>query len=488
MLANDLPKYVYAGFSGIWIETREQEMAISEIAEVAREKNWILATWNMDSGLRVGGDAPIEGDVISAIRSVSQLGDANTPVLLVMQNLHLFSGEVGVLQALANAIWSGRQNQKFLIALAPTSQISVELQPYFVAIEHALPTRDQLDKIMQSVVIGAEGAEAPKGEVLDRSLDAACGLTRFEAEGAFSLSLSQHGTVCPEEVWQIKQAQLKKSGLLTLHRGGEKFADIGGLEGLKKFAKRALASRDVAARGILLLGVPGSGKSAIAKALGNETGRPTLNLDIGSMMGSLVGETESNMRHALATADAQEPCILFLDEVEKALSGAGGNEGDGGVSKRLFGTFLTWLNDHSSRVFVVATANNIAALPPEFARAERFDAIFFVDLPTDEQKAKIWGIYEKAYKVSGNRPKADGWTGAEIKACCRLAAMLGVSLEEASLHVVPVSRTAGESIERLKNWASNRCLDADTGGIYSNAAEVKPANNQARVIKRAGVN
>ena len=183
-------------------------------------------------------------------------------------------------------------------------------------------------------------------------LDAAAGLTRYEAEGAFFLSLVRHGKVTAEAVWELKSQMLKKSGLLSLHRGTESFANLGGLEAMKSFCLRAIRSqghRNPLRRPgvLLLLGVPGTGKSAFAKALGTETGRPTLILDIGSLMGSLVGQTEQNIRQALKIADAMAPCILFLDEVEKALSGANGT-GDSGVSARLFGTFLTWLNDHDS--------------------------------------------------------------------------------------------------------------------------------------------
>src|SRR5206468_9249123 len=176
----------------------------------------------------------------------------------------------------------------------------------------------------------------------------------------------------------------------------ETFADLGGLDALKGFTRRALASRkgSVRARGVLLLGVPGTGKSAFAKALGNETGRPTLVLDVGSLMGSLVGQTEERTRQALRIVDAMAPCVLFVDEVEKALSGvASSGQTDSGVSARMFGTFLGWLNDHDSDAFVVCTANDVSKLPPEFARAERFDGTFFLDLPAAREKEVIWSMY-----------------------------------------------------------------------------------------------
>jgi SpoVK/Ycf46/Vps4 family AAA+-type ATPase len=230
-------------------------------------------------------------------------------------------------------------------------------------------------------------------------------------------------------------------------------------------------------RGVLLLGVPGTGKSAFAKALGNETNRPTLTLDIGSLMGSLVGQSESNIREALKIADAMAPCVLFLDEVEKALAGvASSSQTDSGVSARLFGTFLSWLNDHESDVFVCATCNDISKLPPEFSRAERFDGIFFLDLPGASQKGMIWQLYLDVFGLNPDqaKPKTKDWTGAEIRSCCRLAALLDVSLVEAAKNVVPVAVTAAESVSRLKDWASGRCLDADVPGIYKPNGTASP--------------
>jgi len=222
----------------------------------------------------------------------------------------------------------------------------------------------------------------PKGEELQRLLDAAAGLTRYEAEGAFSLSLVRESKLTPQAVWELKTGMLKKSGLLTLHRGTECFADLGGLDSLKSFCARAIsASRRTGAaraRGVLLLSPPGCGKSQFAKALGNEMGRPTLVMDIGALMGSLVGATEQNVRQAFRIVDAMSPAVLFLDECEKALSGASGH-GDSGVSARLFGSLLTYLSDHTSDVFVVMTANQIDKLPPELSRAERFDGVYFID-------------------------------------------------------------------------------------------------------------
>jgi SpoVK/Ycf46/Vps4 family AAA+-type ATPase len=220
---------------------------------------------------------------------------------------------------------------------------------------------------------------------------------------------------------------------------------------------------------VLLLSPPGCGKSQFCKALGRETGRPVLMLDVGSLLGALVGQTEERTRQVLRTVDAMGRGILMIDEVEKALSGvAASGQTDSGVSARLFGSLLGWLNDHESDVFVVCTANDVSKLPPEFSRAERFDGVFFLDLPGRAEREAIWSIYRMQFGIDPDQraPADDQWTGAEIRACCRLAALLDLPLVQAAQHVVPVAVTAAETVDRLRSWASGRCLSADSPGVY----------------------
>jgi ATPase family associated with various cellular activities (AAA) len=370
---------------------------------------------------------------------------------------------------------AGKQQRTFLVVLSPVVQVPVELEKLFVVIEHTLPDRVQLERIARELTAD-HPEDLPQGEDLVRVLDAAAGLTRYEAEGAFALSLTRHNALRPESIWELKAQALKKNNLLTLHRGGERFDSLGGLTNLKDFCRRALRpGRSVKPRGILLLGVPGVGKSAFAKGLGNESGRPTLLLDVGALLGSLVGQSEANLRQALRIADAMSPAVLFVDEIEKALSGVGG-QGDSGVATRMFGTLLTWLSDHTSDVFFVGTSNDVSRLPPEFARAERFDSCFFLDLPTTHEKDLIWAMYRTQYGIpeAQARPDDTSWTGAEIKSCCRLAALLDVPLTQAAHHVVPVAVTASEQVERLRAWASGRCLSASAPGVYRRDGETPP--------------
>lgn len=404
-----------------------------------------------------------------------------------MHQFHRFLQGTEVVQTTFAQLVAGKQQRTFVVVLSPVVQIPVELEKLFVVIEHRLPNREVLAQIAQQ--LSADGPAQPPGAKWESVLDAAAGLTRYEAEGAFALSLTRHNELRPEVIWEIKAQTLRKNNLLTLHRGSECFSSLGGLSNVKEFCRRALRpGRLVRPRGVLLLGVPGTGKSAFARSLGNETGRPTLVLDLGALLGSLVGATEANVRQALRIADAMSPCVLFIDELEKALGGVG-SIGDSGVSTRMFGTLLTYLSDHETDVFFVATSNDMSKLPPEFARAERFDGVFFLDLPTGKDKDAIWALYRKHFGIPDSqvRPDDTSWTGAEIKSCCRLASLLDVPLTQAAQHVVPVAVTAAEQMERLRAWASGRCLDAAAPGVYRRDGDA-PARPGRRLQRGPGNN
>lgn len=443
-----------------------------------------MAIWDIARGLRLpsspNSTAPNVADPLAVLRVLPSLAPAaptggQAPVeqttLLVLPNFHRFLNSPEIVQTLFEQLIAGKQRRTFVVVLSPVVQIPLELERSFVIVEHALPTQDQLGQIATELL-----TDHPDGLPTDQAwlalLEAASGLTRAEAEGAFALSLARHDELRPEVIWDLKGQTLRKQNLLTLHRGREDFASLGGLAALKDFCSRVLQpGRSVKPRGALLLSPPGCGKSAFCRALGNETGRPVVTLDIGALMGGLVGDTERNVRQALKIADAMSPCILFVDELEKGLSGVGGS-GDSGVSTRLFGTLLTWLADHETDVFFIGTANDISRLPPEFTRAERLDALFFVDLPGSTERRMIWELYRRQYDIAPNQPipNDNDWTGAEIKSCCRLSALLDVSLTEAATNVVPVAQTATEAVKKLRQWASGRCLSADRAGLYVHQA------------------
>jgi ATPase family associated with various cellular activities (AAA) len=485
-LATNLKDYILAAFSGIWIQTFEPDEAQREIAQLCEEEQWHLRVWDIARGDQV--NANTKNDPIAPLEHHYPIIQNDKPQtsILILHNYHRFFGNPITIQTLANTIVDGKADRLFVIVLSPIVQIPVELEKLFVVIEHDLPDTSDL------TCIAAELDGIQQAKEIIAITKAAAGLTRYEAEGAFALSLTKHGKLKPETVWELKASTLKKSGLLEMYRGQETFANLGGLDALKTFCRKALTTNGtIHGRGVLLLGVSGTGKSAFAKALGNETGRPALALDIGALMGSLVGQTEGNIRSALKIADAMQPCILFLDEVEKALAGHNGGQGDSGVATRLFGTLLTWLNDHTSDVFVVATSNDVSKLPPEFARAERWDGIFFIDLPTEHERKAIWDLYTHHYCIKPDGelyPNNTNWTGAEIKSCCRLAALLDTSLEQAAQHVIPIAQTNPEKVSALREWASGRCLSASLPGVFNHQAKaasngVQPSPKPRRSLK-----
>ena len=493
-LRERLAEYVQACFTGIWIESHEHQDALSEITTLCREQAWRLAVWNIESGLQVPDQSETPSDAtsdpLSAIRAARSLASSDGTAILVLENFHRFLQSAEIVQAVMRQVISGKQNRVIVVVLAPVVQLPIELEKLFVVLEHDLPDREELEQIARG--IATEEGELPADVQLQAVIDAAAGLTRMEAENAYSLALIRNNQIAADAVWELKSQMLKKSGTLSLYQGQEDFSRLGGLTNLKAFCKRVMLNTArgnslLRPRGVMLLSPPGCGKSQFCKALGKEVGRPVLQLDVGSLMGSLVGQSEERTRSAFKVIDAMAPCIAMIDEVEKAFAGIG-SSGDSGVASRMFGTFLSWLNDHESDVFVVCTSNDIAKLPPEFGRSERFDGIFFLDLPSLEEKDGIWKLYRQLYGIdsTSRHPDDTNWTGAEIKSCCRLAALLDVSLAQAAQNVVPVAVTSAESIDRLRIWASGRCLSASTPGIYQRTtADTK---NRRRVSREPSAN
>jgi len=249
-LAERLREYIQACFTGLWIESHEHEDALAEIAQLCCEEDWQLTTWDIDAGLGVPGQAgdaeSSSSDPLAAIRAVSTLATADGTAILVLQNFHRFLQSAEIVQALARQINAGKQNRTFVVILSPVVQIPTELEKLFVVLAHELPSREQLVEIARG--IATEDEELPSGAKLETVLDAASGLTRHEAENAFSLSLVRHSRITPPAVWELKSQMLKKSGLLTLHQGSESFADLGGLDSLKSSVSAPCVSKRIAIR------------------------------------------------------------------------------------------------------------------------------------------------------------------------------------------------------------------------------------------------
>lgn len=506
-LAQEIASYVRAGYTGLWVRSTEHEEAIMELCQMcvgdgkSGGNGWAWAVWDFDSGLkgchqiasqRTAGEAEREPawfskNPIQMIRSMGSIAakTGGDKTLIILKNFHRrdITENSLMLQAMLNSMWAGKsaEHSWCFVVLAPTAKLPIEWESDFVLIDHALPDKEQLWKLAQQLPV--EQNELPSTDEQKAAvLEAASGMTRRGAEGAFSLSVVRNKPFDPGIIWDIKAQVIRACGYLRLYEGSANFADMGGIQNYKDFSLRLLGKTQtdplLFPKGQLLLGVPGSGKSQAVKCLGNETGRRVLMLDMGALRSKYQGETDSNIRKALEIADAMAPCILFVDEVEKAMSGvASSGETDGGASARVFATMLTWLNDHQTDVFFIGTCNDMSKLPAEFSRADRFDGIFFFDLPSKEERAAIWDIYLKLYKRKISAAERDrliaesnDWTGAEIKTACKLSAILDVPIADAMINVVPIVETARDKLEELRKWASNRCLSATTPGRFSQSS------------------
>lgn len=512
----EIDEFVCASFPAIWLQSAEHDDTIRQLIELCQLRKWELAYWDADKGLEasenIANQRPssdkdpkwYDKKPLALIQDMQKLAEKSKAprTLFIFKNFHReeYTKNGAILQALANsvALGKGADNAWCAIVLSPTVAIPLEWQNSFVVVNQELPNREELKKLAMGL---AQKSELPKTEDdWSAVLSAAVGMTRTAAEGAFSLSIVKHKPFCPSIVQSLKGQAIKQRGLLTLYEGDDSFDNMGGLENFRDITMRLLNKRHdnplLFPKGLLLLGVPGSGKSQAVKCLGNATNRPVLSLDVGSLRSKFQGETDANVRDALKIADAMAPCILFIDEIEKALSGVQSSGlTDGGTGARLFGTLLTWLNDHKTDVFFAGTCNDITQLMagnPEFARAERFDGMFFFDLPTESEREAIWEIYLKMYGVSKPPPMKDllglseDWTGAEIRSCCRLSAMLDATIKETSGNIVPIVRIAEKRMTELRAWADGQCLSSSTKGLYKRPAgtKVNPAAQLLNPAKR----
>jgi len=364
-------------------------------------------------------------------------------------------------------------------------------------IDWPLPDREEMGTILDSIIESLDDdlrdGALPVNGARDAAIDAAVGLTAEEAANSYARSLVTERRINPELVASEKQRVIARERVLTWYDPDPRGLDaVGGLDVLKgwlvarraAFGSRARAYGLPAPKGVLLLGPPGTGKSLTAKAIATAWGQPLLRLDMGALRSKFVGDSEANIRKALAVAETVAPCILWVDEIEKALAGASGQQGDGGVGADALGTLLSWMQDRAGSVFIVATANDVSALPPELLRKGRFDELFFVDLPTALERFEILAATLRQYDRDPTVTLAhlptceaivratEGFTGAEIAALLPDALYAAFGDDERELTaqdllvaaelVVPLSTTAKEKIEGLRAWATGRCRFAST--------------------------
>jgi SpoVK/Ycf46/Vps4 family AAA+-type ATPase len=389
---------------------------------------------------------------------------------------------------LRDAIASFKGTQKAIILMSPMQQVPVELEKEVVVLDYPLPNLQELNQVL-SHQLDQTKTRRVTTETREKLLKATLGLTRDEAEKVYRKAYVKSGRLTEAEVDIVlseKKQLIRRNGILEYIEEDETLDSIGGLEELKRwlrqrsnaFSERAREYGLPQPKGMLILGVPGCGKSLIAKTTSRLWGLPLLRLDMGRVYdGSMVGRSEANLRNALKTAESISPAILFIDELDKSFAGTtGSSDSDGGTSSRIFGSFLTWMQEKTSPVFVMATANRVERLPGEFLRKGRFDEIFFVDLPNADERKQIFNIHLSKRRRDITRfdldqlaKVSDGFSGAEIEQAL-IAAMYEAFAQDreftqldiiaAIKATLPLSRTMTEQVTALRDWARQRARPA----------------------------
>lgn len=487
-----LDNYVRARYPIIAIVSHEETRVLKSIKAMAAngKTERKVAEWAVTKGL-TGLDGLVEPDetkdpiaMLMAVESFA--GQLEKPVLFVVKDINGWLNDPVAIRQIRDVAAALEKTPHSMIFLSPTFTVPGDLEKTIVIIDWPLPDQAELEAILSKVTHSLPSyVKVTINGGREKVVKSLMGLTAFEAEGVILNAVAATGSLSDDVINLIvkEKAQIiRKSGVLEFYDTSLTPADVGGLRNLKEYAEVKLSTySDKAkefgidpARGVLLVGVPGTGKSLTAKAIAGGK-MPLLRLDVGALMGSLVGQSESNMRNALKVAEAISPCVLWLDEIEKGLGGVSGGESDGGTTKRVFGTFLTWMAEKTAMVYVIATANDIRALPAELFRAGRFDDIFFVDLPNYQDRMQILGVHLHKRGRTAENIKADhlkeiikvtwGMTGAEIEKTVTGAIeraffegrdLTGNDLIEAAKKVIPISKTMKDQIATLRSWAQTR--------------------------------
>jgi SpoVK/Ycf46/Vps4 family AAA+-type ATPase len=493
-MQEELNILIQAQYPLIYLVTSEEERAERAIATIASQMKpqaRRVFVWTLTHGIVEYGqprNITHQHNTVSPQAAIESVIRQREPSIYIFKDLHPFSDSAEVTRWLRDAIASFKGTQKSIILMSPVQQIPIELEKEVVMMDYPLPDLAELNQVLSTQLEQAR-IRRTTTEVREKLLKAALGLTRDEAEKVYRKAHVKTGRLTETEVDIIlseKKQLIRRNGILEYIEEDETIDAVGGLDELKRwlrqrsnaFTERAREYGLPQPKGMLILGVPGCGKSLIAKTTARLWGLPLLRLDMGRVYdGSMVGRSEANLRNALKTAESISPTILFIDELDKAFAGSTGSaDSDGGTSSRIFGSFLTWLQEKTSPVFVMATANRVERLPGEFLRKGRFDEIFFVDLPTPEERQEIFKIHlSKRHRDLGRfdieqlAKVADGFSGAEIEQAL-IAAMYDAFAQDreftqldiiaAIKSTLPLSRTMTEQVTALRDWARQRARPA----------------------------
>ena len=491
-MQEELSILIQAQYPLIYLVTSEEEraeQAIAEIAQASKPQRHVFL-WTVTHGIVEYGQPRnvTQHNTVSPEAAVEWATRQRDPAIFVFKDLHPFVDSPAVTRWLRDAIASFRGSQRTILLMSPVQQIPIELEKEVAVLDFAMPDMAELNQVLSQQLELTRNRRITT-ETREKLLKAALGLTRDEAEKVYRKAQVTTGRLTDEEVGIVlseKKQLIRRNGILEYIEEDETIQSVGGLEELKRwltqrsnaFTERAREYGLPQPKGMLILGVPGCGKSLIAKTTSRLWGLPLLRLDMGRVYdGSMVGRSEANLRNALKTAESISPAILFIDELDKAFAGtAGSADSDGGTSSRIFGSFLTWMQEKDSPVFVMATANRVERLPGEFLRKGRFDELFFVDLPNAEERKDIFRIHLSKRKRDISRfdldqlaNVSDGFSGAEIEQAL-VAAMYDAFAQErefTQLDIIaavkatqPLSKTMSEQVTALREWARQRARPA----------------------------
>lgn len=491
-MKEDLNILIQAQYPLIYLVTSEEERAEQSIFKVSQEikPQRRVYVWTVTHGIVEYGQPrnTTQHNTVSPEAAIDWIIRQKEPSIFILKDLHPFIDAPATNRSLRDAIASFKGMQKNIILMSPVQQVPIELEKEVVVLDFQLPDMAELNKVLTAHQEQNRGRRLTT-EAREKLLRAALGLTKDEAEKVYRKAQVTTGQLTENEVNIVlseKKQLIRRNGILEYLEEDETIDAVGGLEELKTwltqrsnaFTERAREYGLPQPKGMLILGVPGCGKSLIAKTTSRLWGLPILRLDMGRVYdGSMVGRSEANLRNALKTAESISPTILFIDELDKSFAGSGGSgDSDGGTSNRIFGSFLTWMQEKKSPVFVMATANRVERLPGEFLRKGRFDEIFFVDLPTPEERQDIFGIHLTKRREEIARfdleqlaKMSDGFSGAEIEQAI-VAAMYEAFAQDreftqldiiaALKSTLPLSRTMQEQVTALRDWARQRARPA----------------------------
>lgn len=473
----ELDVYLRSRFTLIVLVTPEEERVLSVVKAVCDRAQRPCLTWDVGDGFQSlttwRGSLPSARDALTALEQIDKVdGDG----LFVLKDFHDCWGNPLVKRKLRSVVQRLKFSKKSILITAPFGKIPPELKDEAVVVEFPLPQASELETVLQRLT-QTPGVKVNLTQLgREKLVQAALGLTASQAQRVFGKAIVSDGVLDDRDIELVteeKKQIIRESEALEFYAVHETPADVGGLGVLKEWLRMRERAFTQEARnyglpspkGIALIGIPGTGKSLTAKMIGGLWRLPLLRLDVGALFGSLVGESEERTQKALRLAETVAPCIVWIDELEKAFAFGGM---DGGVGKRVFGTILTWMQEKTAPCFVVATANDISSLPPELLRKGRFDEIFFLDLPTVAERQEIFMVHLRKrqrlpqdFDAARLARESEGYVGAEIEQAIIDAMYVGfnasrefstVDISAALKRQVPLSVSQQETIGALRNW------------------------------------